>query len=311
MRLAQRKMIHEDGVRVLRQRLEARRGRGAARGAPGGARGMRIRTQKYLVRAFDALLRRPRDGIRHAVGTKRVVIKKKERRDHELRIAGPRRIRILRRQHPVLARHLDEALVAGLAAQLVRIEAPELVVARHPDETREPRRERGEDEAEILLRLAKVTAEDEPIVRRGRDPFDERTILRLPDVEIADREETQRRDHSLSLGTYTLRMRSPLVAALLALIACAPSTTEPPPEAAKTERPVIATLVTHDRRVSILSGGDLRVSVHDRDGHLLADRITVDELRRADPVLGALVTNAVAKSDDGTYLDATLDLPAR
>lgn len=105
-------------------------------------------------------------------------------------------------------------------------------------------------------------------------------------------------------------MRSPLVAALLVLIACAPSTTEPP-ETAQTERPVIATLVTHDRRVSILSGGDLRVSVHDRDGHLLADRITVDELRRADPVLGALVTNAVAKSDDGTYLDATLDLPAR
>lgn len=128
-------------------------------------------------------------------------------------------------------------------------------------------------------------------------------------------------------------MRSTVIAAVLTLAACAPTTettasstqaTTPDVVPVKTpsSRPVIATLETHDRRVSILGGArsgaqsdELRVTVHDREGTVIADGITVQELHRTDPLLGALITNAVAKTAEpagpasGTYLDATLDLP--
>jgi hypothetical protein len=49
--------------------------------------------------------------------------------------------------------------------------------------------------------------------------------------------------------------------------------------------------------------------VRDLEGTVLADGITVDELSRTDPLLGALITNAVASTGGGsTYLDATLYL---
>lgn len=115
---------------------------------------------------------------------------------------------------------------------------------------------------------------------------------------------------------YTRAMRSAVIATLL-LVACAPSaetsteTSVREPIAARTTPPVIATLATHDRKVSILgrgSDGELRVTVRDTGGAVLADGITVDELYRRDPLLGAIVNSATAQSH-GTYLDATLDRP--
>jgi hypothetical protein len=68
----------------------------------------------------------------------------------------------------------------------------------------------------------------------------------------------------------------------------------------------LGTIVTHDARVSIIScGGDIRLVVRKSDGALVADGISIDELRNHDPMLHAIVTNAVA-SNGGTYLDATL-----
>jgi hypothetical protein len=72
---------------------------------------------------------------------------------------------------------------------------------------------------------------------------------------------------------------------------------------------VIATLVTHDATVSILSrGGDLRVVIRRSDGVLVADGITIDELRTTDPGFHAIVTNAVASRSQGSgapFIDAT------
>ena len=112
-------------------------------------------------------------------------------------------------------------------------------------------------------------------------------------------------------------MRTALLVAL-ALAACAPASettsstqTTTPETVAKSTRPTIATLQTHDKKVTILGGakdGELRVLVRDLEGTVLADGITVDELSRTDPMLGALITNAVAQSGGSTYLDATLYL---
>jgi hypothetical protein len=74
---------------------------------------------------------------------------------------------------------------------------------------------------------------------------------------------------------------------------------------------VIGTVVTHDARISILSrSGDLRVVVRKSDGAMIADGISIDELRTVAPTLHAIVTNATAATP-GTYVDATLDRPQR
>lgn len=67
---------------------------------------------------------------------------------------------------------------------------------------------------------------------------------------------------------------------------------------------VIATVVTHDAKVKILSsaGGDLRVVVRKLDGTLVADGISLAQLRAQDPGLYTVVTSARAG-----YIDATLD----
>lgn len=67
---------------------------------------------------------------------------------------------------------------------------------------------------------------------------------------------------------------------------------------------VIATLVTHDAKVKLLSsaGGELRVVVRRLDGTLVADGIPLAQLRTQDPELYSVVTSARAG-----YIDATLD----
>ncbi|MBX3226406.1 MAG: hypothetical protein KIT84_44710 [Labilithrix sp.] len=84
-----------------------------------------------------------------------------------------------------------------------------------------------------------------------------------------------------------------------------PATLEPAPTKAKTKGLVLATLVTHDAKVSILTGE--RVIVQKTDGTLVADGISVDELRAVDPLLHVLVRDAVASNS--TYLDGTYHAP--
>jgi hypothetical protein len=70
----------------------------------------------------------------------------------------------------------------------------------------------------------------------------------------------------------------------------------------------IGTVVTHDAKVKILAGhgGDLRVVVRKLDGTLVADGVSLGELRARDPELYEVVTSSRAG-----YIDATLDLPTK
>jgi hypothetical protein len=77
--------------------------------------------------------------------------------------------------------------------------------------------------------------------------------------------------------------------------------------AAQTHGVVIAQIVTHDSKVAILGGGgDLRVVVRKTDGTMVADGISVAELRARDPEIYMVVTSSFASKDG--YVDATLDL---
>lgn len=92
------------------------------------------------------------------------------------------------------------------------------------------------------------------------------------------------------------------------LLGCSGTTTSPPSDTTATtttnHAPVIAALKTHDGKVSIVGGGELRVNVTKDDGTVVADNATLDELRAKDPEAWALVRSAVAQSK-GTYVDAT------
>jgi hypothetical protein len=65
--------------------------------------------------------------------------------------------------------------------------------------------------------------------------------------------------------------------------------------------------VTHDAKVAILGGGkELRVVVRSLDGTLIADGLTLAELRVQHPAVYEVVTSASASADGTTYVDATL-----
>lgn len=85
------------------------------------------------------------------------------------------------------------------------------------------------------------------------------------------------------------------------------------PPATKATGPVIATIATNSKKVSVIGGGDeLHVVVRDNEGAILADGLTLPELRRYDALLGVVVSDAVASNGGGgTYVDATLTLPER
>jgi hypothetical protein len=114
-----------------------------------------------------------------------------------------------------------------------------------------------------------------------------------------------------------------LAAAVAVLSVAAPSCAgsaapnEAPAAAPSSVRGVaIAGIQTRDGKVTVLGGGgDLRVVVERADGTLAMDGVSLDELRARDPVLYELVTSSYASNasnaSNGTYLDATLDLPAR
>lgn len=129
-------------------------------------------------------------------------------------------------------------------------------------------------------------------------------------------------------------MRALLAVLVVGLVACASrpdevagsgSVTEPQtasePPATKATGPVIAKLATNSKKVDIIGGSsrsgaqqenEVRVVVRNNEGTILADGLTLPELRRFDPLLGVMVTDAVASnSGTGTYVDATLTLPER
>lgn len=109
-------------------------------------------------------------------------------------------------------------------------------------------------------------------------------------------------------------MKLVVALASVALVACSsPGGGEPPPvaeargTASQAHGPVVATFVTRDKKVAIVGGGrELRVVVHDTSGALVADGLSLAELRQRDPFLAVVVESAVAGADDGSYVDATL-----
>jgi hypothetical protein len=93
--------------------------------------------------------------------------------------------------------------------------------------------------------------------------------------------------------------------------AAAPVAEEPSRAAGRA--PAIATIVTHDARVTLLGGrggsDDLRFVVRNADGALIADGIDAEQLRTSNPALHAIVMSSVAARGRGTYIDATLHRP--
>jgi hypothetical protein len=78
--------------------------------------------------------------------------------------------------------------------------------------------------------------------------------------------------------------------------------------AAATDHPVIGKLQTRDRAVTLLAARDgLRVTVEDPSGNVLAQDVSVDELRFLDGVTYELFRSSVAsRSESG--LDARLEV---
>ncbi|MBX3191247.1 MAG: hypothetical protein KF819_29890 [Labilithrix sp.] len=114
----------------------------------------------------------------------------------------------------------------------------------------------------------------------------------------------------------------------LPLASCSPSAgttgeAQPPASAlavgdqvapAKTEGVVLGKIVTQDAKVSIVGGRrDLRIVIHRHDGALVADGLSLAELRAREPALYVLVTSAVAgvsgeaDAKRASYVDATFD----
>jgi hypothetical protein len=78
-------------------------------------------------------------------------------------------------------------------------------------------------------------------------------------------------------------------------------------EAVSTRHHALATLQTREGRVTLLGGGgELRVRLRDGNGAVVAENLSLDELKARDPEAWRLVTRAQASTEaDGTYLDAT------
>ena len=187
------------------QRRQPFSGRGDPGVAPRGAGRVRVGVQPAFVGAEHPGRPRQADrlaGRRRAVGPPRVVVEQEQRRDRDRAVRAVRAVRarpdregILRREHAEPAAHRHQALVPRRAAQLDRVGArrPQLVVARRPDNPFEPVGERGERPAHIGEHLANVAGHDQPVTRIPRpEPVDEGAVVRIPDVQVADREQPAR-----------------------------------------------------------------------------------------------------------------------
>jgi len=92
-----------------------------------------------------------------------------------------------------------------------------------------------------------------------------------------------------------------LAGAALLVTACSGSAEQAPivvTKPAVVDRAPIAALQTRDRTVRIYGGRDLRVTVVDDRGQLVASDVTMEQLRAIDPLLYRMCTNAVAGRGD-------------
>jgi hypothetical protein len=62
------------------------------------------------------------------------------------------------------------------------------VVARRPDDAGESPRQDLDGEREVLNTLADITGDDEPVVGVIRQSIERRTVLRVRQMQITDRE---------------------------------------------------------------------------------------------------------------------------
>jgi hypothetical protein len=105
-------------------------------------------------------------------------------------------------------------------------------------------------------------------------------------------------------------MNSVLPLTLLLVVAC--SSAETPIEASMGRtspslHPVFGKLEFRDRTVSFLATRDgLRVTLQEASGKVLAENVSIDELRNRDPFAYEACRSAVVQNG---YLDAALDLP--
>jgi hypothetical protein len=164
----------------------------AAAARRGSAGGVGVGVEEHLVRAEEVLLRRPFDRLldRHVVGPEGVVVEEEERRQDRPRpFARPLGVGVLRRQGAELAADGHLALILLDAARLagVRRHGPQVVVARHPEEAREAALEDGEGEAEVLLGLADVAGDDQPVVGVRAQRLEGPPRPLVAQVEVGDR----------------------------------------------------------------------------------------------------------------------------
>src|SRR3954463_671526 len=102
----------------------------------------------------------------------------------------PDRELVLGREDVVILAHLDEGLIAGLAAQLDRVlaERPELVVARRPDHLGISLSQQLQRFLNVAERLADIARHDQPVVAGfWAQVLDEQPVRPVRTVQIANR----------------------------------------------------------------------------------------------------------------------------
>lgn len=195
-----RGFAHEGVVVHQHQREVARRQSGLgqldAGAAPGVAGGVGVGVEVDLVGADDAGVLRVGERLFLGAAPGRVegvVVADEQRRDEDwAALAVPPLVGIFRRHHAETAAHLDQRVVALDAAGLDRVggEGPQFVVARCPDDLGEPLRQQAERPLDVGHLVGDVTRDDQPVVSGlGPKPFHDLTVVRVRDVQIADRQE--------------------------------------------------------------------------------------------------------------------------
>ena len=153
--------------------------------------------EQHLVGAEQVVLGRPGDGVlgRHLVRPEAVVVEQEERRQHAARPGpGPGDVRVLGGEHAIVAADGHQALVLRLAARLAGVggDRPELVVAGHPEQAGEAAAQQRQRVAQVLLGLADVAGDDQPVVREGRQGGQRLARHLVAQVQIGDGVELHR-----------------------------------------------------------------------------------------------------------------------
>lgn len=158
---------------------------------------VRVGMQQELVGADDPRPVRLRQGRLPGVEPRRspAVVVEQEQRGHQRGTARPppHPVVVLGGDHAQLPAPPHQQLVAGHPAQGHRVgrRRPQLVVAGCPDDGVEAFREQAERPLDVGHGVRHVTGDDQPVPwRSGPQRLDQGTILRVPDVQVADRDQT-------------------------------------------------------------------------------------------------------------------------